>query len=242
MQQIGRRLANLTTTIRLGAALCDDIDRIIEGRSLLRHPFYQAWQAGTLTLDALRGYACQYYHHVLAFPTYVSGAHANCADLADRQFLLENLIEEERGPENHPELWLRFAEGLGLTRQEVMASRPLPETSAAIATYRTLTKDRPFIEGITALYAYERQVPDVAVTKIAGLNQFYGISAPRDVAFFTVHQQADVWHSAVTRELIAKYAVTEDAAQSALLAATEAAGALWTLLDGVYDGGTCTDG
>jgi hypothetical protein len=27
--------------------------------------------------------------------------------------LLENLIEEKRGAENYPELWLRFAETLG---------------------------------------------------------------------------------------------------------------------------------
>ncbi|HXR23826.1 MAG TPA: iron-containing redox enzyme family protein [Candidatus Binataceae bacterium] len=41
--------------------------------SLLKHPFYQAWAAGTLTADRLRNYAVQYYRHVAAFPRYLSG-------------------------------------------------------------------------------------------------------------------------------------------------------------------------
>ncbi len=122
------------------------------------------------------GYACQYYQHVLAFPKYVSGTHANCDDLADRQELLENLKEEEEGPNNHPELWLRFGEALGLTREDMINAEPLPETMALDETYRRITKDAPFVSGISALYAYESQVPAVAETKMDGLKKFYGIT------------------------------------------------------------------
>ena len=44
---------------------------------------------------------------VLAFP--VSAVRGQCDDLEARQLLLENLVEEEQGPDNHPEL-IRFAE------------------------------------------------------------------------------------------------------------------------------------
>ena len=111
--------------------IIDEVREIIEERSLLKHPFYQAWQKGELTLEHLRGYAGQYYHHVLAFPQYVSAAHAICPDQGERQELLENLIEEERGDENHPELWLRFAEGVGATRADVEATAPLPRDEPA---------------------------------------------------------------------------------------------------------------
>ena len=80
---------------------------------MLKHPFYQAWVNGGLELSAIKEYAAQYYHHVCAFPRYVSGIHSNCEDLYTRQQLLENLIDEERGEENHPELWKRFGEGVG---------------------------------------------------------------------------------------------------------------------------------
>ncbi|MBI1884799.1 MAG: CADD family putative folate metabolism protein [Chloroflexi bacterium] len=211
-----------------------ELEEIIAGRSLLRHPFYQRWAEGKLTLDSLRGYARQYYHHVLAFPTYVSGAHANCDDLGDRQELLENLIEEERGEKNHPELWLRFGEALGLAREEMVHSEPLPETSALIETFRDITRNGSFPEGAAALYAYESQVPDVAATKIDGLKQFYGISDRRGLEFFIVHKSLDVEHSRVTRDLVVKHAQDEETRDRAKAAARRAASALWGFLDGVY--------
>ncbi len=45
-------------------SIADEVDRLIEERSLLTHPFYQAWQRGDLSLDTLRSYAAQYYQHV----------------------------------------------------------------------------------------------------------------------------------------------------------------------------------
>jgi pyrroloquinoline-quinone synthase len=223
----------MTTETTTGEALCDRIDRLIEDRSLLKHPFYTKWQAGELTLDALKGYACQYYHHVLQFPTYVSGAHANCDDLPDRQELLENLVEEEQGPNNHPELWLRFGEALGLSREDMIESTPLPETTNLITTYRRLTKDSPFIGGISALYAYESQVPEVAGTKMDGLKRFYGIDDKQGLKFFIVHHSLDVEHSKVTRNLVSKYGVTQEGEEQALRAVDEATMALNTFLDGV---------
>src|SRR5437879_12504125 len=97
------------------ADIIDELRGLIEERSLLKHPFYRAWQAGELTLEQLRGYACQHYAHVLAFPQYVSAAHAICPDQGERQELLQNLIEQERGDDNHAHLWLRPAGGAGPT-------------------------------------------------------------------------------------------------------------------------------
>ena len=94
----------------------DKIKQKISDRHLLKHPFYQAWTHGELELSTIKEYAAQYYHHVNAFPRYISSIHSNCEDLSIRQQLLENLIEEEQGEENHPELWKRFGEGLGNTR------------------------------------------------------------------------------------------------------------------------------
>src|ERR1700704_5844056 len=96
--------------------------------SMLKHPFYIAWTEGKLSKFVLGEYVKQYYAHVRAFPTYVSAVHSRCEDLSIRQQLLENLIEEERGDENHPELWLRFAEGLGVARGNVAGAELLAST------------------------------------------------------------------------------------------------------------------
>lgn len=216
--------------------IVDEIRSIIEERNLLKHPFYQAWQKGELTLDHLQAYASQYWHHVLAFPQYVSAAHAICPPDAygDRQEMLENLIEEERGNENHPELWLRFAEGVGATRDGIRASTPLPETARLVDTFRDATMRRSFPEACAALYVYESQVPEVAKTKIAGLTQFYGIDDERSLQFFEVHIGADEIHSEVGAAMVRRH--TSDAASrdAVLGTARECAGALWSFLDGVH--------
>jgi pyrroloquinoline-quinone synthase len=214
--------------------IIDEIREIIERRSLLRHPFYQAWQQGELTLDHLRGYAAQYWHHVLAFPQYVSAAHAICPDQGDRQELLENLIEEERGDENHPELWLRFAEGVGADRGDVRGSRPLPETDALVALFREATMRRSFPEACAALYVYESQVPEVAKTKIAGLRQFFGIDDERSLQFFEVHIGADEIHSEVGANMVRRHTRDDASREAVLRTATECADALWSFLDGVH--------
>ncbi len=81
----------------------DQIDKDIEAKHLLKHPFYLAWTRGELSREALADYARQYYHHVAAFPTYLSAIHANCDDQSTRKELLNNLIDEEAGSPNHPE-------------------------------------------------------------------------------------------------------------------------------------------
>ena len=84
------------------------LNSLVAEMSLLKHPFYQQWTAGTLSAQRLGNYAIQYYRHVEAFPRYLSALHSRCDELETRQVLLENLIDEERGAENHPELWLRL--------------------------------------------------------------------------------------------------------------------------------------
>src|SRR2546425_4367138 len=112
------------------------IDDQIARRKLLLHPFYQRWTAGTLSRETLADYARQYYHHVAAFPTYLSAVHANTEDQETRRQILANLIDEEAGNPNHPELWLRFAESTGVERQDVRGAALWPETSNLIDCFR----------------------------------------------------------------------------------------------------------
>jgi len=207
------------------------IDDLVSEKHLLKHPFYVAWTEGRLSLQTLRGYAAQYYSHVAAFPRYLSAIHTQTLDLETRQYLLENLRDEEAGPDNHPALWLRFAEALGVSPGDVQATAPLPETSRCDAVYRDIAGARGSAAGIAALYAYESMVPAVAVSKIEGLKTHYGIDDDQALRFFTVHLEVDEWHAQVARELLED--VPEDQREAAVAAASEAVDAINELLDGV---------
>ncbi|MCC3432943.1 MAG: CADD family putative folate metabolism protein, partial [Microcoleus sp. PH2017_04_SCI_O_A] len=162
----------------------EQLNSILDQNHLLKHPFYQMWNEGKLDIAMLQEYAQEYYLQVHNFPTYVSATHAACDDIKIRQMLLENLIEEERGAANHPELWLRFAEGLGLDRNAVLEREHLEKTTESVRILKDLARSESPAKGLAALYAYEAQIPEVSTTKIAGLKEFYGIDSQAALSFF----------------------------------------------------------
>lgn len=210
------------------------IDQRVAGQRLLDHPFYQAWSRGELPLDALRDYAMQYYHHVAAFPTYLSAVHAQTEDAAVRKQILSNLIDEEAGSPNHPELWLEFAESLGVSREQVRKTEQWDATRALIRTFRDCCGRRGTGVGLAALYAYESQIPAVSEKKIDGLRQFYGFTNPDAYRYFTVHIEADREHAAVEAAQIA--GLIDDAERPAALEAVgEVLAGLYGILSAVCE-------
>lgn len=208
----------------------EKLKKDLEQYHLLKHPFYETWNAGGLTPETLALYAQEYYHHVAAFPRYISAIHSYCDNIAHRQILLGNLIEEEQGEKNHPELWMRFAEGLGCTREAVQAPAQLKSTHALVDGYYHLVR-QGYAKGLGALYAYERQTPEVSVSKIEGLTQHYAVTHPDALEFFTVHAEADQWHSDECATLIE--ALGEDEQKEVYEGAMSGAKLLWQFLDGM---------
>ncbi|GAO97493.1 pqqC-like protein [Caedimonas varicaedens] len=202
----------------------------LDALHLLKHPFYQAWSEGKLTMDTLRIYAQEYYHHVAAFPRYLSSLHSLCSDIKTRQVLLENLIEEEQGEENHPELWLRFANGLGVTREECVNSSHLSTTRDLVEGYFHLVRLNDGT-GLGAIYAYERQTPEISRSKIEGLKNHYNLQDEQTFQFFNVHMSTDEWHRTEILKLIEQRNPEDQ--QRVMYGAQEGAKLLWFFLDGM---------
>jgi pyrroloquinoline-quinone synthase len=211
-----------------------DIDALIAGKHLLTHPFYQAWTAGTLPREALLAYVGQYYAFESNLPRFLTALHARAEDASVRASLLANAWDEEHGPNNHPELWLRFGEALGLERSAVVNATPNAATRALVDTYRRAANEAPVEAGIAALYAYESQLPAVAVAKIEGLKKHFGVTSREGLAFFEVHKTLDVHHAAEERRAVE---ASSGEARDAAVACTRAAlDAWWTFLSALHDG------
>src|SRR6266436_3759385 len=210
----------------------DKIDNDIAEKHLLKHPFYLAWTRGELSKEALTDYARQYYHHVAAFPTYLSAVHAKCDDQDTRKQLLNNLIDEEAGSPNHPELWLNFAEGLGVSRSDAQRDEQWPKTKNLIDTFRSVCRDGSTAEGLAALYAYESQIPAICESKIDGLKKHYGFTDPKHYQYFAVHIEADREHSAAERRMLDAY-VNGQNFESIKAPVNRVLDALWEMLSGV---------
>jgi pyrroloquinoline-quinone synthase len=210
----------------------EKIDNDIAERHLLKHPFYLAWTRGELSKEALREYARQYYHHVAAFPTYLSAVHAKCGDQATRKQLLFNLIDEEAGSPNHPELWKKFAEGLGVDDTDFAKMEKQPETKNLIDTFRSICGEGSTAQGMAALYAYESQIPAICESKIDGLKNHYGFRNPKHYEYFSVHIEADREHSAAERKMLSSYIDSHniDSVRASVRCVLDA---LWEMLSGV---------
>ena len=205
------------------------IDSDIATKNLLKHPFYLAWVRGELSKEALTDYAKQYYHHVAAFPTYLSAVHTKCDDQPTRKQILQNLIDEEAGSPNHPELWKQFANALGVDDVEVAKE---PETKNLIETFRSACGNKSTAEGLAALYAYESQIPAICESKIDGLKKYYGFNDPKGYEYFLVHIEADKEHSAAEREMLSAK-IDNRNAERVRASVNRVLDALWEMLSGV---------
>ena len=204
------------------------LQQSISSYHLLLHPFYQSWTQGSISKKQLQEYATQYYVHVKAFPRYISATHSNCDDIEKRKILLENLADEEGlNGDPHPELWLRFAEGLEVSREEISKKPTRESIKNVINTFLTAARSS-YHEGLASLYAYEYQVPEVAETKIKGLKEHYDVTDDRSLSFFEVHKEADVHHRRECEKLIDSFSKEEQL--PALKAANKSAKALWDFL------------
>ena len=213
--------------------LLAEIDQEVMEKDLLKHPFYQAWSEGALSIESLRGYAVQYYKFVNMFPRMLSAVHSNCEELVTRQSILENLAEEENFEKPHPMLWLNFANALSLSTEDITKSKSLEETEKALEILMDICKNRHYLAGSAALYAYESRVSEIAGTKIDGLKKYYGISDEKGLEYFTLHKDVDVLHAEIWRNVISSEEVGEDIKGEIMDSVKEAMSAFNMILDGV---------
>jgi len=213
------------------AELLARLDAAIADKSLLKHPFYQDWQAGKLSREALQLYATQYYKHVEAFPRHLRVLAARTEGPLQK-LIREDLAEEENPAAPHPKLWRDFAGAVGVGEDDITCCPSLPGTKAVVQTFREICGDRPVAEAVAALYAYESQVPEIAATKIDGLKKFYGVTQPEGLAYFEVHEETDKLHRAAWRGWLEEHASGDE--EEILSTANEALDALWGALDAVH--------
>ena len=81
------------------------------------------------------------------------------------------------------------------------------------------------------MYTYERQVPEIADTKIRGLKNHYGVKSKKGLEFFEVHKEADVYHREACEKLLDGLSKNEQ--EKAEKAALSTAKYLWNFLSGM---------
>ena len=208
-----------------------ELNKKLDRYHLLTHPFYQVfWNEGKLTREIIKDYAEQYYQHVKAFPRYISATHSICDDIEKRKILLENLNDEENTDGDHPKLWKNFAASVGADKEKIDDIKPDWFTKDMIDNFFSQARSS-YAEGLASLYTYERQIPEIAETKIQGLKKFYGVKSQEGLEFFEAHKSADVVHRAECEKLLDSLSKEEQ--DKAEKASVLTARYLWNFLSGM---------
>ena len=207
-----------------------ELNKKLDKYHLLNHPFYKSWNDGKLTREIIKDYAEQYYQHVKAFPRYISATHSLCEDIEKRKILLENLQDEENRDGDHPKLWRDFAFAMGANKEEIESAKEEKFTTELIENFFKNGRSS-YAEGLASLYTYERQIPEIAETKIRGLKQFYGVSSKEGLEFFEAHKAADVIHRKECEKLLDGLSDKEQ--EKAEQASMYTARYLWNFLSGM---------
>ena len=207
-----------------------ELNKKLDQYHLLNHPFYKSWNEGKLNREIIKDYAEQYYQHVKAFPRYISATHSICEDIEKRKILLENLQDEENPNADHPKLWKNFALAMGADPDKIENVKREWFTNDMIENFFYQAR-KSYAEGLASLYTYERQIPEIAETKIRGLKKFYGVTSKEGLEFFEAHKAADVIHRKECEKLLD--ALTEEEKDKAEKASVLTARYLWNFLSGM---------
>jgi pyrroloquinoline-quinone synthase len=142
-------------------------DAVIARHSLLQHPFYVAWNNGTLPVAALSDYAREY------------GAFIDT--IADG-WVAVGFPGIARIEEGHSQMWKRtFAAGLKTS----VTSPRIESVASLVETSRDLFAERATALG--GLYAFEAQQPETARSKLKGLREHYAQLPESCGEYFELH-------------------------------------------------------
>ena len=213
------------------------IDDQISKRSLLNHRFYILWREGKLTINHLRSYSKEYFQLVKAVPELVDNIHENLENYDPRNQYVKAVKNTQYEEYQHIEPWIKFAQSLGIEKQELLEYEGNNEVNLAIENLKESCLSS-IVEGASTMYSFEKELPQISKAKIEGLKKFYNIFSDEDITYFKIHQTADIEHARLWKTLLLDYNLvrnTKDLNEIILNASVRSLNSQNQILDVVYD-------
>lgn len=193
-----------------------DLEALIPELVTTRNRLWTAVADGTLSDELVKRFCMEYYFlgkwYTAEFGSLVSNAPDIDALTLDQSehFIhwCQNLADETgfAGDRNHVDMKVEWAHLMGITDDELMSYRPIPETIGLVFTSCFYMR-RSYEEGLAAFgWAGERFAASTGYAKMMyeGLRDHYGI----DVENFKVHAYAEADHGDAADYLLRQVATT----------------------------------
>lgn len=209
-----------------------ELEEAVAGKHSQGSPFSIAWAEGRLTRDHFAYWVAQHLHYVGHFSEWLGAMFADCPYKDARDFLLQNMWEEEMGTP-HTELLIRFGESCGWSRDQILSTPALPTTDGLRYWCEMLAKSHDFVGASAALIVgLESQTPGIYTRQYPPLIDKYGFSED-DTVFFPVHISSDVVHGERGYQIVEKYASTREEQLRCLDLVHQATEMRWAYMEGL---------
>ncbi len=174
----------------------------------VNHPFVKAVCAGKATMDEIRRWALQDYQFRRAVPRIAMLRYLACTDPEFALRLYEVVEEETRGllpgSAGHADMFLEFADAIGLSEHDLDTVELRPATAAHLYFAELIIHTQPWFVMMAGQIGAEGTFPPAMAAMGKGLIENYNL--PREkVRFFTVHVDADEDHGAIAEEIALRY-------------------------------------
>ena len=208
------------------------LEEAVNARHSRMNPFTEQWVKGALSRDQLGAWAAQHYQYVSQFPRWCATVYGECTDADARDFLLENIVEEESGTK-HVDLLIRFAEACGVARAQVEGTRQLPTTRGLTAWCFEMSRQPFHIAAAGLLVGLESQVPGIYKRNLPPLKTHYGFD-DHAIEFFAIHIEADEVHGERGYQIVERHCTTPERQAEAVDAVRQATEMRWQYMTGLY--------
>src|SRR6266481_8802198 len=128
--------------------LIADLQHTLQQRYPRPHPIRQLLLSGRLTKEQLQWWAKNQFHEFRNIHRFFGVRYQKCPIPELRRMLLENMVEEEgedlfggKYP-SHRELWVQFAEGIGIARDDILKYESFSGSRAALEIHVSLPPQR----------------------------------------------------------------------------------------------------
>jgi len=199
------------------------LEQAIEGNAVSKAPFTTMWATGELKKEDFARWVEQHYAYVGPFADYLAYIYANCPHENAKDFLLQNMWEEELGGDRHTDLLIRFGEACGTTRERIVSMKHiLPETIGLQSwCYRMAFRENFLYATAALVVGLESQVPAIYRRQTPVLREKYGFT-DEEVEFFDLHIVSDEIHGERGYQIVLEYAKTVEEQQRCIEIVKEA--------------------
>ncbi len=201
------------------------------------HPFVLSVSTGKASIEQIRTWALQDYQFRRMVPRISMLRYLACTDPEFQPRIYEVVEDETRGLRagsiGHPDMFVEFAESIGVTRQQLESAPLRPATAAHLYYAELIVHTLPWFVVMAAQMGAEGTFPPAVAALGRGLMENYGLS-PEQVRFFSVHFEADEEHGTLAEEIALRYLSTaplQEQTREVTLRRMELLYDVWTIHD-----------